>query len=377
MTQPPSAIRAVVVGAGAIATGSHLPALAAVGDRVAVEAIVDVDAERVEKAATAWGIPRQYRDLHRMLDEVAPDLVVVCTPPTAHRDAVIASLDKGAWVWCEKPPTLSLAEFDEVVGHEGDGGPYAAYVFQHRFGSAARHLRALVGEGALGAPRVAICNTLWYRDAGYFAVPWRGTWAGEGGGPTMGHGIHQMDLLLHVLGDWSRVQALMATSARVTETEDVSLATVALVSGAVVSITNSLLSPRETSYLRFDFDDATVEVEHLYGYDNSHWRWTPAPHVTDAARIASWAPPGAVGSSHRAQLESLLDSMEKRERPVASGADGRRVLQLAAGMYRSAFTGEPVLRSDVGPGDPFYATMSGGDLERARRVLTRTRTAPG
>jgi predicted dehydrogenase len=356
----------------------HLPALAAMGGRVEVVALADLDASLVAATADEWGVPGRYTDLDALLRAESPDLVVVCTPPVAHKDTVIAGLDAGAWVWCEKPPALSLAEYDEVCAHEGgERGPFASYVFQHRFGSGAERLRRHLAEGTLGRPLVGVCNTLWFRDPGYFEAPWRGRWDTEGGGPSMGHGIHQMDLMLSLLGDWSEVTAVMSTTARSTETEDVSMAIVRLESGATVSVANSLLSPRETSYLRFDFEHATVELEHLYGYDNAHWRWTPAPHVGDTDAVASWPPAKDEPSSHRAQLASLLDAMERGERPRASGPDGRRALELVAGMYRSALTGTTARRRDLTPDDGFYHSMHGGDPAGAAAVLTRTEATTG
>jgi predicted dehydrogenase len=380
--RPP--IRAAVVGSGGITRGRHLPALAALGDRVEVVALADLDASRVAATADEWGVPGRYTGLAALLRAESPDLVIVCTPPVAHKDAVIASLDAGCWVWCEKPPALSLAEYDEACAHEGSesgpgggGGPFVSYVFQHRFGSGAERLRRHLAEGTLGRPLVGVCNTLWFRAPDYFEVPWRGRWATEGGGPSMGHGIHQMDLMLSLLGDWSEVTAVMSTTARTTETEDVSMAIVRLESGATVSVANSLLSPRETSYLRFDFEHATVELEHLYGYDNAHWRWTPAPHVRDTDAVASWPPVEDEPSSHRAQLAALLDAMERGERPRASGPDGRRALELVTGMYRSALTGTTVRRRDLTPDDGFYHAMHGGDADTAAAVLTRTEETTG
>ncbi|MEV0231201.1 Gfo/Idh/MocA family oxidoreductase [Nonomuraea sp. NPDC050786] len=364
-----SPVRVAVVGAGGIAKACHLPALAAAGDAVQVVAVSDVDPARARELADAYDIPARHTDLTEMLAAESPDLVVVATPPVAHREAVTAALDAGAWVWCEKPPTLSLAEYDEIAAHEKDGGPYAGYVFQHRFGSAAQRLRRHIGDGELGAPLVAVCHTLWYRGHDYFEVPWRGKWETEGGGPTMGHGIHQMDLLLSLLGDWHEVHAVAATLGRRVETEDVSFAIVRFDSGAIASIVNSVLSPRETSYLRFDFTDATVEVEHLYGYDNSNWRWTPAPHVTDQDRIAGWAPADNTPSSHRAQLAALLAALRAGERPPASGADGRRVMELITTIYQSAITGRPVARAELDETNPFYRSLNGGDTPAAASRL--------
>ncbi|MFD6952938.1 oxidoreductase [Nocardiopsis sp. TSRI0078] len=372
MSDPSPPVRTAVVGSGAIARGVHLPALADMGDRVHLAALVDVDEALVAETADAWGVRGRYTDVHAMLAAESPDLVVVCTPPVAHKDTVIAGLDAGAWVWCEKPPALSLAEYDEAAAHEGEHGPFAGYVFQHRFGSGAERLRRHIRQGTLGRPLVGVCNTLWYRDPEYFGVPWRGRWDTEGGGPSMGHGIHQMDLMLSLLGDWTEVTSVMSTIARPVQTEDVSMAIVRCESGAKISVTNSLLSPRQTSYLRFDFEDATVELEHLYGYDNAHWRWTPAPHADQEGAVASWQPEENVPSSHRAQLGSLLDSMERGERPRASGHDGRRALELVAGMYQSAVLGETVRRRELTPESGFYHSMYGGDARAAASALTRT-----
>ncbi|HEX4702010.1 MAG TPA: Gfo/Idh/MocA family oxidoreductase [Pseudonocardiaceae bacterium] len=348
-------VRVAIVGTGGIAEVAHFPALRAQGTRVAVAAVVDVDPDRLESFQARHDIPAAYRSLDTMLDIEKPDLVHVCTPPARHADVVVQCLEAGAWVLVEKPPCLSLAEFDRIEAAERDGGPYASVVFQHRFGSGARHLRRLIADGALGRPLVALCQTTWYRDDAYYDVPWRGDWATEGGGPTMGHGIHQMDLMLATLGEWTEVRAMAATLARDVRTEDVSMAIVRFASGAMASVVNSVLSPREESYLRFDFTDATVELSHLYGYDNSHWRYTPAQHVT----TNPWDPPDNVPSSHTAQLTFLLDAMSRGERPPVSGPAGRETLELVTALYRSAFTGQPVLRDQLGPDDPFYHRLSG------------------
>ena len=352
-------IRVAIVGAGDIAREKHLPAVIALADDVELVAAVDVELERARSLAANLAA---YDDVETMLREVAPDLVLVCTPPGTHRPVVAACLTAGAWVWCEKPPTLSLAEYDELVALETDGGPYVSYVFQHRFGSGAARLRARLAE--LGPCRVAVCHTLWFRDDDYYAAPWRGRFATEGGGPTMGHGIHQLDLMLHLLGDWAEVQAMTGTLARRVETEDLSLAMVRLADGGLVSVVNSVLSPRQTSYLRFDFDGTTVELEHLYGYDDSHWRWTPAIDLDKLDQREALGQRGAgVPSSHEAQLRALVASYRIRERPAASGADGCRVLELIAALYASARLGRAVKRGELTPDHPFHHAMNGSPID--------------
>ncbi|MEV0097170.1 Gfo/Idh/MocA family oxidoreductase [Streptomyces sp. NPDC050738] len=360
--QQERSVRVAVVGTGGIARGAHVPALTALAAEQPIEivAAVDIDQASVDAFCGEYGIGHPYTDLQLMLDEQQPDLVTICTPPTLHRDQTLAALRAGAWVWCEKPPCPSLADFDAIEAAEGRGGPYAAIVFQHRFGSGAEHVRTLLTGQELGRPLVAHCQTTWYRDTDYYAVPWRGRWSTEGGGPAMGHGIHQMDLLLDLLGPWSEVRAMAGRLVHDIETEDVSTALVRFENGAMATVVNSVLSPDEVSRIRIDCEQATVELTHLYGHSNADWSITPAPDVP-AEQAAAWREFGPdIPSSHLAQLRALLADLRAGRRPRSSGADGRTSLELIAALYKSAFTDTTVRSGDIGPGDPYYTALHGG-----------------
>jgi predicted dehydrogenase len=163
---------------------------------------------------------------------------------------------------------------------------------------------------------------------------------------------------------------MVRTRARRTQTEDVSLAMVEFTSGAVATIVNSLVSPREESYLRFDFERATVELTHLYGYGRQSWRFTPAPGQPDAV-LAAWnrpAPHASVRSpdadpersGHAAQFAEVLACLRAGRNPPVSPDGARRTLSLVAGIYASALRGgRTVTQADVAPGTPFYDRMSG------------------
>ncbi|TDC10500.1 Gfo/Idh/MocA family oxidoreductase [Streptomyces sp. 8K308] len=366
MSSPPSSrLRAAVVGTGGIVTGAHLPALTAHADRVELVAAVDVDAGRLDafRAAAAEAGAKDvtgHQDLDAMLAAERPDLVLIGTPPTLHHEQTVAALKAGAWVLCEKPLTLSLAEYDAIAAAEEATGRYAAAVFQHRYGSGAVHARELIDSGELGRPLVAHCQTTWYRDTAYYAVPWRGRWASEGGGPTMGHGIHQYDLLLHLLGEWTEIRAMAGRLVHDVESEDVSTALVRFANGALATVVNSVLSPDEVSRIRIDCAEATVELTHLYGHRNEDWVYTPRPGLDDEARVTRWRTPAAdVPSSHATQLGALLDAHGRGERPGGSGPDARATVEFAAALYKSAFTGQPVHAGEITPDDPFYTSMHG------------------
>ncbi|MGY4766900.1 Gfo/Idh/MocA family protein [Kribbella sp. CWNU-51] len=349
--------RIAIVGTGGIAN-SHAKAITSLPERAELVAAVDVDLDRAKEFATKWDVPAVYPSLTELLAAGGVDLVHLCTPPSSHVPLAAECLAADVDVLVEKPPTLSLDELDALLEAESASSAQVACIFQHRFGSGTVRLRELVADGVLGRPLVALCNTTWYRDDAYFAVPWRGTFEVEGGGPTMGHGIHQYDLLLSILGPWEKVTALAARQARPTQTEDVSMAMVTFENGAVASVVNSLVSPRQTSQLRFDYENATVELEHLYGYKNPDWTITAAPgqeSVTDA-----WCTDlPDVASGHAAQLAAVLDALTTGAPAPVTLAEARNTVELAAAIYASAFTDKPVRRGELTRGTSYAERMGG------------------
>ncbi|MEV1173541.1 Gfo/Idh/MocA family oxidoreductase [Nonomuraea sp. NPDC049784] len=348
--------RAAIVGTGAIA---HAHAQAVLGSgRAELVAVADVDADRVSAFAEKYDVTSTHASLDDLLREEEVDLVHLCTPPQLHTPLAIACLEAGVTALVEKPPTLSLAEFDALIEAERHSTAHVATVLQHRFGAGALRLRRLQEAGELGRPLLATCNTQWYRDEAYYAVPWRGTWASEGGGPTMGHGIHQFDLLFSVLGPWREVTAVAARQARPVDTEDVSLALVTFENGAVATIVNSVVSPRQTSQLRFDYERATVEVEHLYGYTDDDWTVTPAPSQEAVSDL--WAEGhSTVPSGHDGWLAAVFDALDRGEAPPVTTEDARRTMEFIAALYTSAFTGERVQAGQITADSPFALRMDG------------------
>lgn len=342
-------LRAAIVGTGAIAN-AHASALAATPDAELV-AVVDRDPANARAFAGRWNVPNVAESLERLLADDAIDVLHICTPPGVHAEQAITALDAGAHVVCEKPAALSLDELDAMTDAATRNDRRLAVVFQQRTGSAAAQVRRLLDTGALGRPLVATCQTLWYRDPAYFAVPWRGKWTTEGGGPTLGHGIHQLDLLAWLLGDWASVQGQLWRLGRETETEDVSTAVVTFVGGTVASVITSALSPRETSSIRIDTELATVTVDHLYGHGHDHWRITPAPGVP-ADVAGSWRLPDVEEASGHDPLIRDISAALRSGGPLPSTAtDAARSFEIVTAIYSSAATGRVVtpktLREDV------------------------------
>lgn len=352
--------RVAIIGTGGIAS-AHVEALAAETARAELVAAADIDQKAVQAFCAVHHIPESYTDAAEMLKRVQPDLVHICTPPQFHAELSIRCMEAGAWVLCEKPLAASLREIDAIAAAEERTGKYTSSVYQWRFGAGGGHLKNLIDSGELGRSLLGLCQTTWYRDDAYYAAPWRGTWASELGGCSMGHGIHAMDFFLWMFGPWHEVRGLVDVLNHDIEVEDVSLALVRFENGALGSIVNSVVSPRQESYIRMDFTEATVEMRHLYAYENKDWTYSLFEGSSRPDDLERWRTlPAEPRSLHAGQLTHTLDCMEKNERPSTSGDGARMTLEFIASMYKSALTGQPVQRGSVAAGDPFYEAMNGG-----------------
>ncbi|MFN8531772.1 MAG: Gfo/Idh/MocA family oxidoreductase, partial [Anaerolineae bacterium] len=281
------------------------------------------------------------------------DIVHLCTPPITHAPLAKLALKAGAHVLSEKPLCGSLAEFESLERVQAESGRSLSTVFQWRFGAAAQHVKRLITAGEFGDLRAAVCHTLWYRGSDYYNNPWRGKWEASLGGTIMGHGIHLIDLMLWLIPDWRDVYARLATFDQPIEVDNLAAALIGFRDGAFGSVMSSAVSPRQETYLRLDFQKATVEVRALYEYDSDDWSIT----ALDPADQERWQIRDFGRNSIGAQVTAMLDSLDRGERPLVTGAEARRILEFMTALHKSAYTGYAVDQGSIQAGDPFYDSM--------------------
>ena len=89
-------------------------------------------------------------------------------------------------------------------------------VSQHRFDDSSLFLKRAIAEGRLGKILQADAYVKWYRSAEYYSRPIKGSWATEGGGALINQAIHQVDVLLWLVGAGGRGVRLLAARTRCT-----------------------------------------------------------------------------------------------------------------------------------------------------------------
>lgn len=337
-------------------------------DEAQFTAVMDIDGERAKDFAQQYGIPHSYTNVEEMLEKEKPHIVNIATPPAFHAPLSIQAMEAGAWVMCEKPLCTSLREYEAIKEAERRTGNFTSSVFQFRFGSASQHLKTMIEEQVAGRILVGTCHTTWFRDHDYYEREWRGTWSSELGGPTMGHGIHAMDTFLWTMGDWKEVRALTATVDRNIEVEDSSSASVLFENGAVGNILNTILSPHELTFLRYDFQQASAWTEGaLYTLGNDKWRFHTRETMAEDKAERFRTITNEVATSQATQLREMVHDYHAQRRPLVSGPEARRTIEFISALYKSAATGQAVARGSIQPGDPYYEHVGG---ERALEAMS-------
>lgn len=349
-------IRVAIIGSGAIAP-SHIKAYQAFPGRCRVTHLVDLYPEKAEKRSQELGLgARVVDDYRKLLDSPEVDLVSVCMPPSLHAEVSIAFLKAGKHVICEKPMAPSLAECDAMIAAADAGGRVLSAVAQSRFQTPVARLREVLLSGLAGRPLHVQVDSLWWRGHSYYDLWWRGTWESEGGGPTLNHAVHHLDMFQWLRGMPSEVRAVMANLAHDnSEVEDISLSLLRYPDNTLAQITCSVVHHGEHQRLVFQCERASVsfpwQVQASVSRPNGFG--DPNPEMERRIQECFDSVPELPHQYHTGQIENVLTAIETGEQPLVDGREGRKTVELITAIYKAAATGE-VVKLPLSSEDPWY-----------------------
>ena len=105
-------LKIAFIGGGGIAK-NHAKWLSKFDD-VRIVAVAEVSAETNTWWETEYDVPT-FTDYHKMLAEIKPDAVDICTPNFLHYQPGIDALKAGAHVFVEKPMAMNADECQEMI----------------------------------------------------------------------------------------------------------------------------------------------------------------------------------------------------------------------------------------------------------------------
>lgn len=246
-----------VIGAGI--GQKHVDAYLGLKEHFEIRSICDLDLNKAKSLAAQATDCTATCEISDVLNDPAVDIVDICLPPHLHGSTTLAALAAGKHVICEKPITTNVVDADCVCASARKADRLFVPILQYRYGHALYQLSLLQKLGLTGRPLVATLETHWQRDAQYYAVNWRGTWAGEGGGAVLIHAIHLHDLVTQFFGPVCSVSAAIDTRANPIETEDCAALSMVTASGGLVTSSVTLGAAGDVSRIKLVFDGLTAQ----------------------------------------------------------------------------------------------------------------------
>ncbi|MCP4622411.1 MAG: Gfo/Idh/MocA family oxidoreductase [bacterium] len=201
-------IRIGVVGTSWWADMHHLPYLKS-HPGAEVAAVCGRNRDRAEAIAGKFQISGIFTDYREMIEKGDLQALVVAAPDNVHYDAVMAALDAGLHVVCEKPMAKSVAQAGEMYAKAAEKGVKNMTYFTWRFLPHFRYVKRLVDDGFLG--NCYHSHFQWFQGAGR-GPGYHWHFDRERGSGVLGDlGSHMLDFARWLVGDIAAVGANLKT----------------------------------------------------------------------------------------------------------------------------------------------------------------------
>lgn len=293
--------------------------------------IADDDVERGRKAAEAFGT-RYVKDYQEALKEPL-DAVIVTSENTRHAEMVVAALQAGVHVLCEKPIATRLEDGRRMVQAAQVSQKTLQMAFPMRYNIPAARVKHQLDQGRLGRIRLMNGTNHGKNPGGWFIDPHL-----SGGGAVMDHTVHLVDLMRWYTGSEVReVYAEIGTRFHQIGVDDTGLLTFEFENGVVAALDPSWSRPQRSFPT---WGDVTLEIvgtkgvmhldafaQHLVHYQESSGR---AQHL-------GWG-----DDPDLRMLQSFISCIRTGNAPLASGHDGLQATQVALAAYESARLARPI-----------------------------------
>lgn len=307
-----------------------------------------------------------YADTEAMLDDVRPDVLIVCTPSGAHLEPSLAAIERGINVLCEKPLEITTERIDRMVAAADEADVTLGGVFQQRFKPLFQRIHEAAAAGRFGRLSVANAYVPWWREDEYYDGAWQGTRELDGGGALMNQSIHAIDATqwfasatMDLDRDENPVEEVFAYTDRLAhdadlmEVEDTAVATLRYRDGSLGQILGATsMYPGSLRRLQLAGRDGTAEV---LEDELVTWQFRAEESTDENVReefgaesetSGGAADPMAIDySKHRRNIEIFLDSLSSDDPYPLDGTEARKAVEIIEAIYEAAETGTPVTLS--------------------------------
>jgi len=328
--------------------------------------------ETAQRAKEKFGFREAVTDWREVVEDPEIQIVHVAQPNVFHRDVIMAAMEAGKHIYCEKPLTATWKEACEIAGRLSGYRAVSQMCVQNRFFAAVLHAAELAREGFPG--EVLAFRGLYLHsgnlDPGK-VLNWKATVDYGGGGVILDLAPHIVDLLQLLCGEVRAVFAekriaVRERSVRVGDrevggptAEDHAVLLLRLSEGRVGTVEVSKVATGSQDELRFEihgtggalaFNLMEPNVLRVFDQSRPHLGWQERPTGGNYKEKGTVPGKMAVGwvRGHVASLYNFLTAVARGEPTRPDLADGVRLQAVLHAAYESSNKGAWVEVPQVG-----------------------------
>ncbi|MEI8195837.1 MAG: Gfo/Idh/MocA family oxidoreductase, partial [Phycisphaerae bacterium] len=281
----------------------------------------------------------------KMLKEIKPDAVDVCTPNGQHAPVCIDASNFGCHVITEKPMAMTPDECQRMIDAAAKAKKKLVVGFQYRYHPNTQIIKRAMDAGTIGNVMFVKCQALRRRGIPNWGVFGRKEL--QGGGPMIDIGVHVIEMAHYAIGAPAPVAAMGKTwtymgnkpsqvaSAwpnwdwKTYTVEDLAIGQIRFANGVLMQIEASF-----AAHIEKDVWDFTVIG------DKGGARWETATVFTDSAgtmvnSVPAFTGNGDFGGLFDQKLRNFVDGCLYNKPLTAPGEAGIAVQKILDGVYRS------------------------------------------
>jgi predicted dehydrogenase len=344
-------LRIAIIGCGGISE-MQIKALQAMED-VEIVAGVDIKTDRLKLMEEKYSFPHLFTDWKKMLKEVKPDAVSICTPNGVHAAPSIDASNAGCHVIVEKPMAMTPAECQKMIDTAKKNKKKLVVGFQYRYHPNTEYLVRARDAGTFGNIMFVKCQALRRRGIPNWGV--FGQKKLQGGGPMIDIGVHVIEMAHYVMGSPNPVAAAGKTwtylgdkksevvsqwpnwDYKTYTVEDLAIGQIRFDNGAILQIEASFAAHIKEDVWNFS----------MIG-DKAGCQWDPPLVFTDRAGTMINESPAYVGGKtdfpalFARKLRNFVDGCLHDSPLRAPGEAGLAVQKILDGVYRASDAGKEV-----------------------------------
>jgi predicted dehydrogenase len=267
-----------------------------------------------------------------ILGDSSVEAVLLTTPHSAHQAQIEAAAQAGKHVFVEKPLAHTVKAAKAAAAACEKAGVVLSVGHSRRHQSAARKLKTLLEEGALGQVITAEANLSYGMGLTLDASKWRSTRTESPGGPLTSLGIHHLDTLAYLLGPIARISAFSKRLASPVDIDDAVTAIMEFESGPLGYVGSNFATPR-LFYLN------------VYGTEANAFAEAEGSKLSLQRKGSEEREPvelGEIADIILAEMAEFGRCVQEGSRPEVSGAEGIRAIAAVEAIVRSAQTGKTI-----------------------------------